>query len=100
MTMVGNIVRHEPAFNVAGSFADGLVAGAIGNVRPESIARAAAAGPDGPADPGSLIDSWRKRIRLRRHLARLLVTDPGLIEDIGFSLEEAERELRKPFWRH
>jgi uncharacterized protein YjiS (DUF1127 family) len=54
---------------------------------------------DGPADPGSSIDRWRRRIRLRHHLARLLRVDAGLIEDVGLSVQEAEKEIAKPFWR-
>ena len=55
-------------------------------------------GLDGPAPAGGRFDRWRRRIRLRGHLARLHKTNPSLIEDIGLTLDEAEREIRKPFW--
>jgi uncharacterized protein YjiS (DUF1127 family) len=55
--------------------------------------------PDGPANPGSPIDRWRKRLRFRRHLARLLATNAGLIEDIGLTPHEAEIEVSRPFRR-
>src|SRR5262249_44625038 len=43
--------------------------------------------------------SWRKRVHLRGHLARLRKIDPRLIVDIGIGLEAAEGGIAKPFWR-
>jgi uncharacterized protein YjiS (DUF1127 family) len=57
------------------------------------------AGLDGPAHADGRIETWRKRIRFRRHLARLLETDPGLVVDIGLTVQEAEKEVQKSFWR-
>ena len=54
---------------------------------------------DGPAERGSRIDFWRRRLRFRRHMARLLRLDAGLIEDMGLTLQEAQQEVAKPFWR-
>jgi uncharacterized protein YjiS (DUF1127 family) len=42
---------------------------------------------------------WRQRSRYRRELARLRRSGPHLIDDIGLSQAEAEREAAKPFWR-
>src|SRR5438552_3897925 len=56
-------------------------------------------GLDGPACSDSRIETWLRRVRLRRHLARLLKIDPGLVVDIGLTLQEAEQEVQKSFWR-
>ena len=40
--------------------------------------------------------AWQQRYELRQHL---LAMDDRLLEDIGFSREEARREAAKPFWR-
>jgi uncharacterized protein YjiS (DUF1127 family) len=37
-------------------------------------------------------DRWQQR-------QALLELDPRLLNDIGVTREEAEREARKPFWR-
>jgi uncharacterized protein YjiS (DUF1127 family) len=55
--------------------------------------------PDGPLTAGTITEIWRKRTRYRRHLARLMATGSGLVEDIGLTLEQAEQEIKKPFWR-
>jgi uncharacterized protein YjiS (DUF1127 family) len=54
---------------------------------------------DGPMIAGSVIETWRKRSRYRRHLARLLATAAELVEDIGLTVEHAEGEIKKPCWR-
>jgi uncharacterized protein YjiS (DUF1127 family) len=54
---------------------------------------------DGRAGRCSPIDAWLLRIHFRTHLKRLLLLDAGLIEDIGLTRQEAEREAAKPFWR-
>jgi uncharacterized protein YjiS (DUF1127 family) len=41
---------------------------------------------------------WRRRLRYRRDLRRLSRSGPHLIDDIGLTLEEARREMSKPFW--
>jgi uncharacterized protein YjiS (DUF1127 family) len=41
---------------------------------------------------------WRRRLRYRRDLRRLSRSGSHLIDDIGLTLEEARREMRKPFW--
>ena len=48
---------------------------------------------------GSLMDRllvWQERARQRAALASL---EPHLLKDIGVSAADAEREVRKPFWR-
>jgi uncharacterized protein YjiS (DUF1127 family) len=40
-----------------------------------------------------------RRLRYRRDLQRLLALGPHMIADIGLTLEEARREVAKPFWR-
>jgi uncharacterized protein YjiS (DUF1127 family) len=42
---------------------------------------------------------WRPRARYRRDLARLRASGPHLIEDIGLLLQDADREVAKPFWQ-
>ena len=42
---------------------------------------------------------WQIRRRHRMNLKRLLRVGPYMIDDIGLSLEEAEKELAKPRWR-
>ena len=42
---------------------------------------------------------WRTRRRFRRELRRLLQVGPHMLADIGLTLEEAQRESIKPFWR-
>jgi len=54
---------------------------------------------DGPSCDPTTADTWRKRMRYRWHLRRLLRDCPELIEDAGLSLEEAVRQSEKPFWR-
>jgi uncharacterized protein YjiS (DUF1127 family) len=54
---------------------------------------------DGPCVSMSPLETWRKRVRFRRHLWRLLRDKPELIEDIGLSVEIAQQESVKPFWR-
>jgi uncharacterized protein YjiS (DUF1127 family) len=54
---------------------------------------------DSRAGRRSPIDVWRLRIHFRMHLKRLILLDAGLIEDIGLTRQEAEREAAKPFWR-
>jgi uncharacterized protein YjiS (DUF1127 family) len=53
----------------------------------------------GLAEIGVVLRVWRRRYRYRRELARLIGSGAHLIEDIGLSPEEAERERAKPFWR-
>ncbi len=54
---------------------------------------------DGPAIPGSLFATWRRRIGFRRDLERLAKAGPYLIDDIGLTMAQVEAELGKPFWR-
>ncbi|MDJ0958928.1 MAG: hypothetical protein QNI91_18820 [Arenicellales bacterium] len=44
------------------------------------------------------VRQWRERARFRAELRRLLRVGGYLIKDIGFSQEEAAREVNKPFW--
>ncbi len=39
---------------------------------------------------------WMERSRQRRALANL---DRRLLDDIGITAEEAQREFKKPFWK-
>jgi uncharacterized protein YjiS (DUF1127 family) len=48
--------------------------------------------------PG-LFATWRKRRHYRQELARLLITCPHMIADIGLTYEAAETEIARPFWR-
>ncbi|HEX2115500.1 MAG TPA: DUF1127 domain-containing protein [Alphaproteobacteria bacterium] len=57
------------------------------------------------ADPGATsrclqqIQIWVSRYRQRRALADLAAMNNHLLRDIGVSLQDAEREAAKPFWR-
>ena len=54
---------------------------------------------DGPSVGNArLIEVWRKRARFRWHLRRLLLQKPELLADMGLSLEEAGKEIERPFW--
>jgi len=55
--------------------------------------------PDAPMLEGTLIESWRKRLRYRWHLRRIIRCEPERLADIGLTLKEAKSEVRKPFWR-
>ena len=55
--------------------------------------------PDGPILEESLIESWRKRLRYRWHLRRIIRCEPELLSDIGLTMNEARSEARTPFWR-
>lgn len=54
---------------------------------------------DGPCGTATLAERWRKRLRYRWHLRRLLRDCPRLLGDAGLALEEAKLEAAKPFWR-
>ena len=42
---------------------------------------------------------WQRRRRYRKDLKRLMLVGAHMIEDIGLSLEEAQREMQKKSWR-
>ena len=42
--------------------------------------------------------TWRTRRQFRSDLKRLLRVGSYMIRDIGLSVEEVEREIKKPFW--
>ena len=44
----------------------------------------------------SLIGSWLARHRQRQALTQL---DDRMLEDVGITRHQAEREVEKPFWR-
>lgn len=41
---------------------------------------------------------WRRRRRYRADLKRLLRVGPYMVDDIGLTMKEAQREIAKPFW--
>lgn len=47
----------------------------------------------------ALLAEWRQRRRYRAELRRLLSTGPHLLEDIGLTGSDMEREAFSPFWR-
>jgi uncharacterized protein YjiS (DUF1127 family) len=53
----------------------------------------------GLAAAGAVIAAWRQRHRYRCDLRRLLRSGPHLIDDIGLTRSDAEREAAKPIWR-
>jgi uncharacterized protein YjiS (DUF1127 family) len=43
---------------------------------------------------------WQERRRIRRQMSLDMDTfNEAMFEDVGMTREEAEREVRKPFWR-
>ena len=42
---------------------------------------------------------WQIRRRYRKDLERLLRVGPYMIEDVGLTLEEVNREIEKPLWQ-
>ena len=42
---------------------------------------------------------WQIRRCYRKDLERLLRVGPYMIEDVGLTIEEAKREIKKPFWQ-
>jgi uncharacterized protein YjiS (DUF1127 family) len=44
----------------------------------------------------ALLDEWRRRARSRRELAALC---DRCLRDMGVTRYDADREMRKPFWR-
>jgi uncharacterized protein YjiS (DUF1127 family) len=51
------------------------------------------------AEIAAVLGAWRRCHRYRHELERLMKSGPHLIEDIGLSRKNAEREAAKPFWR-
>jgi uncharacterized protein YjiS (DUF1127 family) len=49
-----------------------------------------------PASPLAAFMRWYDRYLQRRALAEL---DDRMLRDIGLTRSQAEREIRKPFWR-
>lgn len=47
--------------------------------------------------PSGLYLKWKKRLALRRDLARL-AEDPYLLDDVGFNREVARHELDRAIW--
>lgn len=44
----------------------------------------------------NMLGLWRQRVITRRELGYL---DDRMLQDIGFSRLDADREMSKPFWR-
>jgi uncharacterized protein YjiS (DUF1127 family) len=53
----------------------------------------------GRAGPLGLFRLWRERWHYRRELTRLLIVGPYMISDIGLTLDQAQEEAARPFWR-
>jgi uncharacterized protein YjiS (DUF1127 family) len=49
--------------------------------------------------PVRVFEVWRARRRYRKELRRLLTVGPHMIADIGLTLDEAQNEMVRPFWR-
>jgi|GEM_PF-5789131 len=49
--------------------------------------------------PTGYSEQWRRRVRYRRDLRRLIHSAPHMIADIGLTFDVALAESRKPFWR-
>ena len=76
----------------------------LAGVSPRALrwARLASAhsGPTGaPRGAFALLSTWRRRLRYRRELKRLLALGAHLVEDVGLMPVHARREAAKPFWR-
>jgi uncharacterized protein YjiS (DUF1127 family) len=51
------------------------------------------------AGVSDILAKWKHRRRYRADLARLLCVGCYMIDDIGLTLDEARREIKKPLWR-
>ena len=49
--------------------------------------------------PARLFDVWRTRSHYRAELRRLIAVAPHMIADIGLTVEEAQDEIARAFWR-
>jgi uncharacterized protein YjiS (DUF1127 family) len=49
--------------------------------------------------PVRVFELWRARRHYRTELRRLLTVGPHMIADIGLTLDEAQSEMVRPFWR-
>ena len=63
---------------------------------PYTTVDTARAGRDLLGAVACLFGVWAQRLTTRAHLRRL---DVHLLDDIGLSVADAEREAGKPFWR-
>jgi uncharacterized protein YjiS (DUF1127 family) len=49
--------------------------------------------------PAAVFEEWLARRHYRKELRRLLTVGPHMIADIGLTLDEAQNEMVRPFWR-
>jgi uncharacterized protein YjiS (DUF1127 family) len=52
-----------------------------------------------PAVIAASVAAWRGRMRFRGELEEMTKANPHLIEDIGLTRHEADREIAKRFWQ-
>jgi len=52
-----------------------------------------------PAALRDVIVVWGRRMDFRAELTRLAKDCPELIDDLGLTMRDVEREIGKPFWR-
>ena len=82
-----NMNFEAPFVGAVGNFAEYLVhiAGTVIGSVSEAASRVLAG-----------LQIWQSRIDQRRHLNEL---DSRLLNDMGFTLEQAQLETNKPFWK-
>jgi uncharacterized protein YjiS (DUF1127 family) len=68
------------------------------SVKPATTA-AAPRRRDNPAALRDMIAIWGRRMDFRGELTRLAKDCPELIDDLGLTMQDVEREAGKPFWR-
>ena len=78
---------EAPFVSAMGDFAEYLVG---------TIAKAFSTAKAALGSPLAALQTWQARLDQRRHLREL---DGYLLADMGFTLEQADREATKPFWR-
>ncbi|WP_457583883.1 DUF1127 domain-containing protein [Ensifer canadensis] len=53
----------------------------------------------GRYDPFRLLVIWDERLRFRQQLEMMARHTPELLDDVGLTKAQVERETRKPFWQ-
>lgn len=56
-------------------------------------------GGAGRYDPFRLLAVWEERIRFRQQLELMAKNKPELLDDVGLTRAQVDRETRKPFWQ-
>lgn len=53
----------------------------------------------GRSDPLRLLAVWEERVRFRQQLELMARNKPELLDDVGLTRAQVDRETRKSFWQ-